>query len=74
MKTTINYTNKLTPYFDAVEDCKFYLGDRWDDIYKLLIPVKDQRQFTFALGLVGITGFPVKAMYNLINGSDAWID
>lgn len=70
MRNTIKYEGSETEKFqNAVEDCKSYLGvERFDNIIAALrlegkegIPLKD---FSLVMSVHGgITGFPVKAMY-----------
>jgi hypothetical protein len=70
-----SYVNSPAPAFDAVEHVKEYLGDDYDRIARIMIRVKDQKNFagTCAM-LLGIEGFAVKAWYNHFFGGNAWDD
>lgn len=67
-----NYTNSPAPAFDAVEDVKFWLGDKYSTITKTLAQVKDCEEFAFYASFVGVHGFPVRAWYESINGGGTW--
>lgn len=72
MKTTIDYSSSPAPAFDAVEDIKDYLGDRYDLVAGELRHVKDKDAFACYCGLGGIRGFPVKAWYEHFHGQGSW--
>ena len=73
MHTLIDYSKRLTPRFDAVQDIKDWLGQhKWDEISPQMAEVKDPRAFTFLAGLAGIQGFPVGAWYDLYNGEGSY--
>jgi hypothetical protein len=72
MHTEINYSKSPSPKFDAVEDCKDWFGDKWDIVLERLTPIKNCRVFSLACSLAGVQGFPVIALYELINGEGSW--
>lgn len=73
MKTTIDYSNRPAAQFDAVEDIKEYLGaERFDKLSPEMAKVTDRDQFAMYCSLAGISGFPVKAWYELYHGQGSW--
>lgn len=75
MHTTVDYTNRLTKAFDAVEDIKNLLGiKKWDEVSPLMAQVTDVRQFTLLADLGGVRGYPVEAWYDLYHGQGAFAD
>jgi hypothetical protein len=73
MHVDIDYTNRSTAAFDAVEDIKEYLGQKkFDEISPEFAKVTDCKQFRFYCMLGGIRGFPVKAWYESFHGQGSW--
>ena len=73
MKSTKDYSRELTPAFTAVEDIKRWLGKRrFDVISPEMARVVDKHQFAMWASLAGISGFPVKAWYELYHGGGSW--
>lgn len=73
MKTTIDYAKSPAPAFDAVEDIKDYLGDRYDKIAHEMGRIHDPELFGLFCDFAGISGFPVGAWYDHFHGQGAWI-
>lgn len=74
MKMTKTYAKSPAPAFDAVEDIKFYLGDKYDTMVGHIKPHKHHGTFALACSLIGIHGYPVKAWYEHFNGQDTWVE
>lgn len=72
MKTTISYNQSPAPAFDAVQDIKEYLGERYDRVAPEIAKVKHCGQFALACSMGGIEGFPVKAWYEHFHGQGSW--
>ena len=72
MHYTIDYSKSPAKAFDAVEDIKDYLGDRYDSIAELVSEVSDCDRFRNYCGFVGISGFPVKAWYEHFHGQNSF--
>jgi hypothetical protein len=72
MHYTIDYSKSPAKAFDAVEDIKEYLGDRYDSIAELVSEVSDCDRFRNYCGLAGISGFPVKAWYEHFHGQNSY--
>ena len=73
MHTTLDYSKRTTPAFDAVEDIKQWLGtERWDKVSPEMAKVKNCGQFAMYASLAGVQGFPVKAWYELYHGQGSW--
>lgn len=73
MKTTIDYKKSIAPKFDAVEDIRQHLGDRYDMVSKYMKTVTDVDQFAAACSISGIEGFPVIAWYDHFYGEGAYV-
>lgn len=71
--TTIDYTNRPNKAFDAVEDIKAWLGDRWDAVSFAMKDITNPRHFGFYADLAGVRGYPVEAWYELYHGQGAWV-
>lgn len=72
MHTTVDYGKSPAPSFDAVEDIKNYLGDRYDKMAEIM---KSLHKSDFEAGcemFLGISGFPVQAWYDHFHGQGAW--
>lgn len=71
MNTTIEYnqTDAIAKYNAAIADCREYFGKRFDTVVaefrKCETPMA-MDQFECYMGLAGVSGYPVKAMYNYI--------
>ena len=72
MKTTIDYSKSPAPAFDAVEDIKEYLGERYDQIAPLIKAETNRDNFAMACSFAGIHGYPVKAWYEHFHGQGSW--
>ncbi len=72
MHNTVDYSKRLTPNFDAVNDVKSWFGDRWDQISPEMAKITNPNQFALAASFGGIQGFPVKAWYELYHGEGSW--
>ena len=73
MKTVIDYTKRLTPKFDAVEDVKEWLGtDKWNEVSPKMAQISNPQQFAFLAGLAGVHDFAVEAWYDLYWGDGAY--
>lgn len=72
MKTTIDYTNSPTKAFDAVEDIKEYLGDRYRTCADYMKTVTDVDTFMALCGIAGIEGYPVRAWYDHFHGEGSF--
>ncbi len=69
---TIDYSKSPAKAFDAVEDIKDYLGDRYDHMVELIENVSDCERFAFYCSMMGISGFPVKAWYEHFHGQNSF--
>lgn len=75
MKTLIDYRKSPCPKADAVNDAKEHLGTaKWDMLFSYLKNENNPQQFIDWCGFVGIEGFPVGAIYDLIHGEGAWAE
>lgn len=75
MHTTVDYRKSAAPAFDAVQDIKEYLGDRYDGIAAEIGKVTDSTKFNNLCGFfLGIEGFPVKAWYEHFHGQGTWTE
>ncbi len=73
MHTIIDYSQSPSKSFDAVEDIKEWLGkDRWAVVSPEMAEVKDQERFELYASLAGISGYPVKAWFELYHGQGSW--
>ena len=73
MKRIVDYTNRVTPKFDAVEDVKEWFGkDKWNEISPQMAQIKDPQQFAFLSGLGGVHDFAVEAWYDLYWGEGSY--
>jgi len=73
MHSTIDYSKRLAPAFDAVQDIKDYLGqERFNKVSPEMAKIKHCGQFAMYASLAGINGFPVKAWYELYHGQGSW--
>ena len=72
MHYTIDYSKSPAKAFDAVEDIKEYLGDRYDSIAEQMKQVKHTGCFAMCCNLIGISGFPVKAWYEHFHGQNSY--
>jgi len=73
--TTIDYSKSPAPAFDAIEDIKSWLGvERFSKLTQEFASVKDCENFAAFCSIGGISGFPVKAWYELIHGQGTWED
>lgn len=71
--STIDYSNRAAPAFDAVEDIKGWLGqETFDKVSPEMAKVKHCGEFTLLCSIAGIQGFPVKAWYELYHGQGSW--
>lgn len=72
MRWTKTYTNSPAKAFDAVEDVKTYLGDRYGSARAALAKMPDPFHFRSACeNLLGIEGYPVEAFFDSIFGQGA---
>lgn len=76
MKTTIQYKNSPAPRFDAIEDIKDYLdsAERWDTLLAYVRATKSCAQVAITCSFIGIEGFPVIALYELVYGQGTWVE
>ncbi len=72
MHYTIDYSKSPAKAFDAVEDIKDYLGDRYYHMVELIENVSDCERFAFYCSMMGISGFPVKAWYEHFHGQNSY--
>lgn len=72
MHYTIDYSKSPAKAFDAVEDIKEYLSDRYDHMVELIRDVSDCERFAFYCSMLGISGFPVKAWYEHFHGQNSF--
>ena len=72
MYYTIDYSKSPAKAFDAVEDIKEYLVDRYDHMVELIENVSDCERFAFYCSMMGISGFPVKAWYEHFHGQNSY--
>jgi len=72
MKQVIDYSKSPAKAFDAVEDIRNYLGDRYDTIANHVKTIKSPRIFGFACSFTGIEGYPVRAWYDHFHGQGAY--
>ena len=72
MHTTINYNKSSAPSFDACEDIREWLGDKYDIVRDEMAKVTHCGQFALYCSLAGISGFPVKAWYEHFHGEGSW--
>lgn len=72
MKTKKDYSDRNTPYFDAVEDVKDYFGARWTKVSAIMGRIKDPYGFQACANFAGLEGFPVEAWYELYHGGGSW--
>lgn len=69
MRWTKNYADSPAKAFDAVEDVKTYLGDRYDQVRGVLSATADPYQFASVCeNMLGIEGYPIEAFYDSIFG------
>lgn len=72
MHVTRDYTNSPAKAFDAVQDIKEWLGDRWDILSPEMAKVTDVDEFMILASFAGIRGYPVRAWYDLYHGQGAF--
>lgn len=73
MRWTKTYSDSPAKAFDAVEDVKFYLGDRYERARKALAQMPDPFHFRSACeNMLGIEGYPVEALFGSIFGQGAY--
>lgn len=73
MHSTIDYRNSPAPQHDAVNDIKDYLGiARWNAVSEEMRKVTNCAQFALHCSFMGISGFPVRAWYELYHGEGSW--
>lgn len=70
--TTIDYSKSPSTKFDAVEDIKQWLGERWDVVSPEMAKVTNCASFAMYASLGGVQGFPVIAWYELYHGEGSW--
>lgn len=70
MKTEKRYANleSAETKAQAVEDCRFYLGDNWKKVTRTLKDITNPHGFQFGCMMVGIQGYPVVALYEHLTG------
>jgi hypothetical protein len=73
MHTIIDYTNRPTKAFDAVEDVKAWFGPRWDEVSALMRTVTNPLQFSVYADFSGVSGYPVEAWYDLYHGEGSYL-
>ncbi len=74
MHYTRDYTNSPAKAFDAVQDSKDWLGERWETVLIVLRRANTQEQFRLMCDIAGIRGYPVVALYEHIHGEGSWKD
>lgn len=68
-----DYSRTLTPFFDAVEDVKDWLGERgWRELQKEL-KYTAPLEFWYVCKRYELTPFQIQAVYDMIHGEKAWI-
>jgi len=73
MKRVVDYSKSASPAFDAVEDIKEELGpERWKLASPMMGKITDVEQFMLWADFAGISGYPVKAWYELYHGGGSW--
>ena len=73
MHTTKDYAGSPTKAFDAVEDIKAWFGvKKWKEVSPAMAKITSRNHFEFYASLGGISGYPVKAWYELYHGQDSW--
>jgi hypothetical protein len=73
MHNNKDYSNSPCKNFDAVQDIKDYLGKKkWAEISPQMAHIKDKEQFEMYCSVAGISGFPVRAWYELYHGQGSW--
>jgi len=72
MHVTRDYSKSPAPQFDALEDLKSFLGERYETVREILAPVKNKAMFEALCDFAGFTGLPVRALYESINGEGSW--
>lgn len=73
MHTTIDYSRSPAPRFDAVQDIKDYLGpENWQMLLQAFRNLKCVSRFQFYCNFIGVSGFPVRALYDFQWGQGAW--
>ena len=73
MHMTIDYSKEPAPHHRAIEDIKEWLGqERWDAISPEMAKITDTDQFMLVASFAGISGFPVRAWYDLYHGEGAF--
>lgn len=74
MHTEVDYTNRPSAKFDAVEDVKSWIGpERWAKLSLQMAKVTNPEHFAIYADLAGIQGFPVEAWYDLYHGEGAYV-
>lgn len=68
MSHTISYANAtfLEAEARAIEDCRFWLGDRFDKLvsdFRRELRPDQEKAFLFYIEFAGIRGYPAHAMY-----------
>jgi len=74
MHYTINFSKSPAPAHDAVQAIKEWFGLKWDEISPLMAQIKSQESFALYAELAGISGYPVKAWWELYHGQGSWRD
>lgn len=74
MKMNKDYSRSPAKNFDAVEDIKFWLGEKkYAEVSPQMAGVRDPKTFAFYCEMAGIQGFPVQAWYDLHHGEGAYL-
>lgn len=68
----VDYKDRETPKFDAVEDIKQYLGKHYDACAEKMKEIDKIPVFYLACAIMGIQGFPVEAWYDHFHGEGAY--